>query len=64
MKFILKLNYPILLLAFFVTLWYIQMIPMTKKIIIKSPNPNNLNTIYSNTSDNINFQYEQNKVKC
>lgn len=67
MKFILKLNYPIMLLAFVLALCLINnnQLRSSKRIVIKSPNPNNLDTIYyTNETDNLQFKFEEKIVNC
>lgn len=64
-KFFAKLNYPVMLLAFVIGFMYIQSSPAAKTIVIKTPNKNNLDTIYSDEHDNsIKYQFEQKQVKC
>ena len=44
---------------------YIQYLPIKKTIVIKSPNPNNLDTIYTDEHDNsIKYKYQSIPVNC
>ena len=59
------INFPILLLSFLITVTYLQCTSTAKVLVIKSPNPNNLDTIYTDEFDHsIKYKYKQKHVEC